>query len=85
MYMTDRNTYYNYIQYLKLKNTKLICAPTRREYDRRYNRALTLADDVNTKDKAMENAKELYKIKKDPDVLALIQKLLAGGTSNPDC
>lgn len=87
MYMTDRNTYCNYIQYLKLKNTTKICAPTRREYDRRYNRALALSDDVapGAKDKAMDIAKELYKIKRDPDVLAIIQKLLADGIINPDC
>ena len=74
--MSSRNTYSNYIQYLKLKNTTTVCAPTAREYDRLYNKALALStgsdpDKVN----ALAIVKGLLAIKKNPDVFALFQSL----------
>ena len=83
--MSARNTYSNYIQYLKIKNNSdpHVCAPTAREYDRQYNRALVLSTGgVPEQQQAATILTDLLTVKKNPDVLALLQELRA---NNTDC
>ena len=79
MYMSKRNTYIDYTQYLRLKHTEQ-CDKTARDYDRGYNRALDLSGSDPTE--SVNILKRLYSIKKNPDVLSLLQDLSG---SNTDC
>ncbi len=74
--MSKRNTYVNYIQYLKLKNTTTTCSPTQRSYDQQYNDAITLIDTGIAANIALGVTilEKLLTIKKDPEVLALVQE-----------
>ena len=71
--MSERNSYSNYIQYLKIKNNTNVCAPTARYYDTQYNKALGLK--ISDPAAARAILVDLLEIKKDPDVVALSQEL----------
>ena len=79
MYMNKRNTYIDYTQYLRLKNTEQ-CDKSARDYDIDYNRAFDLSGSNPTE--SVSILKRLYSIKKNPEVLLLLQELRG---SNTDC
>ena len=77
--MSQRNSYTDYSQYLKSQNTEE-CSRIARDYDKQYNRAFRLKDSNPTE--AVNILTVLYGIKRNPDVLSLLQDLSG---SNPEC
>ena len=77
--MSKRNSYIDYTQYLKQQYTDE-CNKIARDYDRDYNKAIDLSS--SDPSGSVIILKRLYSIKKNPDVLQLLQDLSG---SNPDC
>lgn len=80
MSFTTKNTFFDYNDYLSKKSAVNKNDGLNYSYIRCYNKAIQIKD-TNPTD-AVNILIKLYQIKKDPDVLSLLQSLQA---SNPNC
>jgi hypothetical protein len=81
--MDYRTTNRSYSDYLKSKGSVNLESNINCNYNKAYNKALKLSlGNTTEKKQSVTLLNELYKIKKDPEVLILLQNLVA---SNPEC
>lgn len=81
--MTERTTTWSYSDYLKSKQSINKVENKNYDYNKAYNKALSLSNgSAIEKTEAVKLLKSLVAIRKDPDVLTLLQTLRM---SNPDC